>query len=128
MDRLFPKEMFHILLAKVVKDLKMDSSKQLDKEEGATAKPIPSSIKFLFLQGPVKPSEVPFPEPFKRIMFQEWTTPFRSRRAPREVSKFSMLPDTILELLNNPLMGAPVAALSTQSVLPSEGEDGPKYV
>lgn len=49
----------------MVKTLNLAFLNQVGSSGDNASDPVPSSLKFLFPQGLAKPSEVPFPEPFK---------------------------------------------------------------
>lgn len=90
MDRLFPKAMFQILLAKVIKDLNLATSSQARNSRDKISDPSPSSY-FLRAQGNFLS--------LLRVMLQEWMPPFHGRQAPHDISRFYVLPDSILNLL-----------------------------
>lgn len=110
MDRLFPKETFQILLAKVLEDLHLGSAAASGMIE---IEPIPSSL--LFPWGPIKHIEVPCPDHFKRIMLEER----REHRLPSRQTPQNMIvffPQPTLEL-KVPGVDASVAPLSLHPVI-----------
>lgn len=79
--------------------------------------------KSLFPQGPSKPEVIPFLDAFQRILEMEWNTPLQLRHVSRMVDKMYTLPDKVMQLLK---VDVPVAAISSNAVLPSWGGEGPE--
>lgn len=59
-------------------------------------------------------------------MQKEWQSPVYGKRDSRFVGKLYSLPQDTLNKLKVLVVDAPVAALSSRAVIPSEGDGGPR--
>lgn len=59
-------------------------------------------------------------------MLSEWNAPVKTKKLPRVVNKWYTLPQDILDMLKHPGVDVPGAALSSNAIVPSEGDVGLK--
>lgn len=118
-DRLCPTDLYHRVMAKAAKaiDLPVPESTPQSASLSSRAKTYP--------QGPPKPPQIPFPEALNQLLTSEWVSPAHAR-SNKVIDKLYSLPEQGMKRLKTPSVDAPVAAVSSATVLPSEGESGPK--
>lgn len=120
-DRLCPSELYPRVLLKSAKMI--DLSVPLVPPQVTT----PLSRAKTYPQGPPKPQPVPFAEALERVLTVEWET-ITQPKSHRVIDKFYTLPEPIMKSLKTLTVNAPVAAVSSATILPSEGESGPKDI
>lgn len=119
-DRLCPPEMFTKVITKSAKvmDLTMPA---------ATPRPdTPPCRANTYPQGPTKPQVVPFPDALERVFATEWEHFNHSKQNGRLMDKLYTFPESVMTKLKVPSVDAPVVVVSSATILPSEGESGPK--
>ncbi|XP_066477616.1 uncharacterized protein [Tiliqua scincoides] len=122
-NHLFPAEFLPRVLEKVIRALSLNASTDVESGSAALSS---TSGRPLFPQGPLRQAEIPFPEAFLKVMESEWTTPLHGKRDARLVNKFYSLLKEVLDKIRIPSVDAQMAALATNTIIPSEGEGGPR--
>lgn len=118
-DRLCPGDLYPRVLVKAAKmiDLEVTAITPQASTPLSRAKTYP--------QGPPKPQVVPFPEALEHVFSSEWGNNTHPKHH-KILDKLYTLPDPIMKKLKVPSVDAPVVAVSLATILPSEGESGPK--
>lgn len=120
--RLCPLDLSSKIIAKVYERLQLHNSGGSQPQE----EPGPSRREFMPSGGSSSAFSAPIPQEFVRIRDQEWDSPNRHRRFPRGLSKLYAPAKQDEEAAQVPKVDQPVAALSSSTFYPSQGEGGPK--